>query len=319
MTSQTSPSASAAVPDPATAGSATPASSALRGIVLMLSAVFVFAGMDATGKHLFALYPVPVVAAARYLGNLLVLTALMAPRHGWALVKTQRTGLVWVRALSLAAATLLMGWALQRMPLPETVAIIFLAPFGVLLLAGPVLGETVGVAGWLAAAAGFAGVLLIVRPGGGLDVLGVAFAFAAAAVSVAYNMLSRVLARTETTMALLFHTALAGTVVFGAMLPWTLPTVLSGPAPLPFDTLLLCGIGAAALLGHALFTSAFRAAPASLLAPVNYMHLVWAGAFGWLAFGHVPEALSLLGIAIIAAAGAGIALKTHLGRGRRPA
>ncbi len=290
----------------------TPAtSSPLRGVLLMLSAVFVFACMDAIGKHLFALYPVPFVAAVRYAGNLLVLTAIMAPRHGWALVRTQRTGLVWVRALSLAAATLLMGFALQRMPLPETVAIIFLAPFGALMLSGPLLGETVGRAGWIAAALGFAGVLLIVRPGGSLDPLGVLCAFAAAAVSVAYNLLSRLLARTETTMALLFHTALAGAVVFCALLPWTLPAALRGPVPAGFDVALLTGIGALALLGHTLFTSAFRYAPAALLSPVNYVHLAWATLLGWLIFAHVPDGLALLGMALIAAAGVGVALRTR--------
>ncbi len=283
----------------------------MRGVLLMLAAVFVFACMDAIGKHLFALYPVPVVAAARYGGNLLVLSAIMTPRHGWALVRTQRTGLVWVRALSLAAATLLMGFALQRMPLPETVAIIFLAPFGALLLSGPLLGERVGPASWFAAGLGFAGVLLIVRPGGSLDGFGILFAFAAAAVSVAYNLLSRLLARTETTMALLFHTALAGAVVFGAMLPWTLPPALRGPAPAPLDTVLLCGIGALALLGHTLFTSAFRYAPAALLSPVNYVYLAWATLLGWLVFSHVPDGLALLGMGLISVAGVGVAMKVH--------
>ena len=297
--------------------------SPFRGVLFMLAAVFVFACMDATGKHLFALYPVPLVAAARYFGNLVFLTAIMAPRVGWALVRTNRTGLVWVRALSLAAATLLMGWALQRMPLPETVAIIFLAPFGVLLLSGPLLGEGSGMAGWIATAIGFVGVLLIVRPGGNLDGFGVLAAIAAAAVSVAYNMLSRVLARTETTMALLFHTALAGTAVFGAMLPFVLAIGDSPPGsrppiawPTPFDWALFAGIGAAALGGHTLFTAAFRQAPASLLSPVNYVQLVWAGIMSWLLFAHVPDTLAICGIALIALSGAGIALKTHLDKSR---
>jgi drug/metabolite transporter (DMT)-like permease len=303
----------------------TTAPSPLRGVLLMLSAVFVFACMDATGKHLYAIYPVPLVAAARYIGNLVLLVAIMAPRHGWALITTQRLGLVWVRALSLAAATLLMGYALQRLPLPETIAIIFVAPFGVLLLSGPLLGEPVGPMGWLAAALGFAGMLMIVRPdflfglrtgGVGLDPAGVLFALAGAGVAVAYNVLSRLLARTETTMAMLFHSALAGSLIFGVLalgdgLWFGGKLAATVVWPSAFDAMLLTSLGALALIGHALFTSAFRQAPAALLSPVNYVHLAWATLLGWLIFNHVPDPLALAGMALIALAGAGVAIKTH--------
>ena len=64
-------------------------------------------------------------------------------------------------------------------------------------------------------------------------------------------------------------------------------------------------------LGHFLFTAAFRYAPASLLAPLNYLQLLWAGLLGWLVFGHVPDVLSLLGMAIVAGSGVLVALKTR--------
>ena len=79
------------------------------------------------------------------------------PRCGTALWATRRTGLVTLRALFLAAASLNMGFALQRMPLGETVAIIYLAPFLVMLLVGHVLQERVSVAGWIGALVAFAG------------------------------------------------------------------------------------------------------------------------------------------------------------------
>lgn len=284
----------------------------LRGIALVLGAVLLFACMDVTTKHLAARYPVPLVVAVRYLGNLLLLMGVMAPRHGWALVKTERTGLVILRALFLGLASLCAGLALQRMPVAETTAIIFLSPIGVLLAAGPLLGERAGPAGWVSAAVSFAGVLMIARPGGGLDGVGVLFALATAATTIGYVLLSRSLARTESTMAMLFWVALTGAALFGAMLPW----FWRGPAPGVLDSGLFLGIGALALAGHALFTAAFREAPASLLAPFNYVHLAWAGLLGWLVFGHVPDAYALAGIALIAASGAAIALKTHWDRGR---
>ena len=72
-------------------------------------------------------------------------------------------------------------------------------------------------------------------------------------------------------------------------------------------------------IGHYLFTAAFRHAPASLLAPLNYIQLLWAGVLGWLVFGHVPDAVSLLGMAIVAGSGVLVALKTRRPPAKRSA
>ncbi|MEN9894668.1 MAG: hypothetical protein RIR97_520 [Pseudomonadota bacterium] len=279
----------------------------MTGILWTLLAVFIFAGMDATTKHLAQTYPVPLIAFARYLGNLILLSALVLPWQGTRLFQTKRTSLVLVRAACLAAATLFAGLAMRVMPVAETTALVYFQPLGVVLLAGPLLGEKVDRAGWIAAFAGLVGVLIIVRPGSGLAPMGVLFALLTAAVSIGYNLLSRVLAKTETTMAMLFYTAVIGTVIFAILLPlnW------SGPAPTRLDTVLFFSIGAMALAGHYCFTTAMREAPASIVAPVTYMHLVWAGLFGWLVFDHIPDSLSVIGCVMIAASGAGLALKTR--------
>jgi drug/metabolite transporter (DMT)-like permease len=284
--------------------------SALRGVALVLAAVFVFACMDATTKHLAMGYNVPVVVAIRYIVNLVLVVAVFAPKHGWALTAINRKGLVWLRAVSLAFASLFAGLALKAMPVAETTAIIYLAPFGVLLLAGPLLGEKVRLSGWLATALGFLGLLLIVRPGAGLSTAGIVFALLCAAVTVIYHSFSRLLAKTESTEALLFYTALAGAVFFATLLPWNWHMA----APGKLDTLLFLAMGAFSLLGHFLFTAAYREAPASLLTPVNYMHLAWAALLGWLVFNHIPDGLSLLGIALVAAAGIGNALWNHFSK-----
>ena len=122
----------------------------LRGVVLILAAVFVFAAMDTTGKYLAGKYPVPLFAAARYVVNLLLITAVFAPTHGATIVKTQKTSLVILRGAALAVSSLCAGFALKYMPVAETVAIIYLAPFGVLLLSGPLLKEPVRLSGWVA-------------------------------------------------------------------------------------------------------------------------------------------------------------------------
>jgi drug/metabolite transporter (DMT)-like permease len=282
----------------------------LRGVLLVMLAVLVFACMDATTKHLTMRNSVTVVVAARYVVNLILVIVVFAPREGWKLVAINRKGLVWLRAFSLAFASLFAGLALRAMPVAETTAIIYLAPFGVLLLSGPLLGEKVKFSGWLATTLGFLGLLLIVRPGNGLSPSGIGFALFCASATVIYHVLSRLLAKTETTAALLFYTALAGTIFFCTLLPWNWQT----PALEGVDLLLFPGMGAFALLGHFLFTAAYREAPASLLAPVNYMHLAWAALLGWLVFNNIPAGWSLLGTILVAAAGAGNALWNHFSK-----
>jgi drug/metabolite transporter (DMT)-like permease len=260
----------------------------LRGALLCISALLLFACMDTTTKYLAERHEIPLIMAARYLGNLLLMLAILGPSHGRRLAAMQRK--------SLALASLCVGSALKYLPVAETTAITFLAPILLVSVAGRFLGERVGWIGWIAALLGFAGVLLIVRPGIGLDPTGVMFVMAAVFCNLSYQFLSRLLAATEQTVALLFYTALVGSLFFGAMLPW----YLGQEGPGIFDAMLMASVGVYGGLGHFLFTAAFREAPASLLAPLGY-----------LVFGHVPDELSLLGMGIVVSSGVLIALKTR--------
>jgi drug/metabolite transporter (DMT)-like permease len=271
----------------------------LRGLALIIGATMLFAYNDTANKLLVAQYNVPLVTAIRYITHTLLMLALVAPFQGREMIRATRTRLVLFRGACLAIASILMGFALQRMPVAETTAIVYIGPVLVILLSGPLLNEKVGSGAWLAAALGFAGVLLIARPGGGLDPLGVLFTLGNVVVSVAYNMMSRVLARTERTMTMLFYTALIGAVAFGLMLPWT----LYGVPPTQLQVFLFVSLGVSAWLGHYLFTQAYRYAPAALLAPMNYLHLGWAALLGWLVFNHAPDSVAMIGIGLVAAAG----------------
>jgi drug/metabolite transporter (DMT)-like permease len=291
--------------DPAAAADRNP----LKGILLVIAATLTFALADVTTKHLAVRLNVPLVVAVRYGVNLLLLLIFLLPRHGAALFRTEKTGMVILRGGFLAFASLTMGLALQRMPVAETVAIIYIAPILVMLLSVVLLKEKVGMAGWIGACIGFTGVLLIVRPGSGLVPLGVAFAAANAFASAAYHLTTRSLARTESAMAMMVWTAIVGTVIFGGMLPWS----LGGAVPTWGDAVLLVGLGVLATLGHYLFTLAYREARASLLAPVNYLHLVWAAALGWLVFAQVPDGLGLVGMGMVVAAGLAVVVRASKG------
>lgn len=287
------------------------ADQALKGIGMVVAATFLFGLADTVSKHLAILYAVPLVLAARYVVNLALLAVVMGPRHGASLWRANRLGLMVIRGLCLAAASLSMVFALRVMPVGETVAIIYIAPFAVMLLAGRFLGEEVHLTGWIAAGCSFVGVLLIVRPGSGLDPVGVALCIFNAACATVYHLLTRVLTRTETTMAMLFHTALVGTVVFVALLPWSVDGVMPGWA----DAGLMVALGALATVGHLMFTAAYRQAPASVLAPVNYLHIVFAAVLGGLVFGHVPDALAMAGMALVVVSGVAVTLSA---RGKAP-
>lgn len=281
----------------------------LLGILLFVFGVLVLACMDTITKTLVADHPAPLVVGVRYMINCLLLVALLGPSQRTKLFQTTRTGLVLVRGGCLASVSILMALAFTRLPMAEATSINFLAPTLVLLLAGPVLGERIRRRGWAAAAIGFGGVLLIARPGAGLEPLGVALALGAATMGAFYQLLSRVLASTERTMALAFYTALVGAVVFGFAAPW----LWDGKAPQVRDVLLFLGLGACAGVGHYIFTAAHRYAPVSALAPLSYVQLVFAGILGWLVFGHVPTPLTVVGMLVVIAAGLLTTLKPKAG------
>ncbi len=267
----------------------------LKGVALVALATLVFALADLITKQQAMRHPVSVVIAVRYMVNLAILIVIFGPRLGRGLWAVNRPGLVFIRSLWLTLASLTMALALREMPLGETVAIIYLYPIAVMLLAVPLLGEKVGPLGWIGAACGFLGVLLIVRPGSGLAPLGVIFALVNAACATGYNLLTRFLSHSENTVAMLFQTALLGCIFFCIMALGSLDGLVIGWPDLAMMGLL----GGLAALGHYLFTAAYREATASHLAPITYLHLFWATGLGFLVFGHLPDVLAFGGMALI--------------------
>lgn len=278
-----------------------------KGVMLFVSALLLFACMDTTTKYLATHYSVLLVIAVRYITHCLLMIVLLAPSHGMRLLNTKRTGLVILRGASLATASLFMGLALQRMPVAETTAIVFLGPMLVVLFAGPLLGERIRLHGWIAAIIGFVGVLLIVHPDSGLDSLGTIYAFFVVGALVVYQLLSRLLVSSEETVTLLFYSALIGSIAYGIFLPWS----WQGADPSWWEVLLFLSMGITGGLGHFLYTAAYRHSSASLLAPMNYLQLIWAGLLGWLVFKHVPDTLSMVGMGVIIISGAIIAIKSR--------
>ncbi len=276
----------------------------LRGIALFMLALMLFALLDATSKHLTATFAVPLLVWARYALHFVIMLVFVAPSMRSRLIRTDNLVLQIVRALALVGTTGFAMMAFRSMPLAEATAVLFLAPLLVTLLAGPFLHEHIGTGRWAAAIVGFAGVLLIARPGGALNLAGIFWALAGAACYAVYQILTRRLSHAEHPLTLLFYTALVGTGVMSAALPW----FWTHASPEPLQWLLIASLGMYGGVGHFLLIRAFRLAPASTLTPFTYVQLVWAALLGWLVFGHVPDLLSAAGMAVIAAAGLWLAL-----------
>ena len=280
----------------------------LRGIFLMLCAVFLFASMDATAEWLTARYPVPMLVWARYLVHCLLMLVFLFPSHGRRLWYSPRPGLQIARALMLLGVTgfTMLGFRLLSLTVATTIA--FVAPLLVGLLAGPVLKEEVGVIQAVALIVGLVGVVLIARPGGEVPLLGVVFAGAGALCYTAYQLLTRVLAPHESSVTMLFYTALVGTVMSSLALPWTWSDIHPGG----LDAFLICMLGVLGGSGHYLLIRAFRITPASTLAPFLYAQLVWAGLLDLIVFAHLPDGPTWIGIALIVAAGLSVVVKEKL-------
>lgn len=269
----------------------------LRGILLIMSSVFLFSSMDTLAKIMLQSYPLPPLIWARYAVHMVFMLALLAPRIGFDLVRTQRPGLQILRGLLLVTSTAFFYLSLQHLPLAEAAAITFIAPVLVSALSGPMLGERVTRRQWAAVTLGFVGVLVIIRPGGGLLTVAALFPMITALLFALYQIMTRKLAGRENPFTTLFFTALVGTLASSLVLPftWKTPTLTQAG--------LMVAIGCLGGFGHFLLIRAVEVASPTALAPYLYTQLVWSTLLAYIAFREFPDTVSLLGMLIIVFAG----------------
>ncbi|MCX9157198.1 DMT family transporter [Niveibacterium sp. 24ML] len=271
----------------------------LRGVLLFCLAVALFACLDATAKHLSQKWPVGMLAWGRYSVHFVLMTAFLAPIWRGRLLRTKRPLMQCARGVSLVVVTVLAMAAFQRMPLAEATALMFASPLLVAILARPILHEQIGRLRWFAILLGFSGVLMLTRPGSGLDLLGIACALGAAVAYAAYQLMTRVMSSSEHPVTMLYYTACAGTLILSGTQP--LLGTLQWPGYM--DAALIAMLGLLGGTGHYLLTRAFREAPASMLSPLIYLQLVWAAMLGWLVFGDTPTTATIAGMLVIGASG----------------
>jgi drug/metabolite transporter (DMT)-like permease len=267
--------------------------------LLMLLAFLCFAGMDTTAKWLVgAAVPVFQVVWLRYFGHFLCTVAVYMPKHGIGIVKSNKPGLQFMRAMFLLCSTALNFSALKYLPLTTTIAIFFVAPLTVCLLSIPILGEKVGVKRLLAVGTGFVGVLVIVEPWGLRFDLHVFLSIGAMLCASGYFVMSRVIAGVDENSTVQFYVSGIATLLLApfAFYVWQWPDSLH-------TWFLLTIIGTLGMIGHSVLTHAHQMAEASVLAPTVYSQIIYIAIFSWMVFGQPPDLPTIIGTAIIVSSG----------------
>jgi drug/metabolite transporter (DMT)-like permease len=273
---------------------------AMAGIVLAVTACACFSALDTTTKYVSAVAPLLMALWFRYAFQAIATTAVVLPLRGAAVLRTRHPGFQLLRGLLLLVTSLLAFASLRSMPVGEFTAIVMMAPLAITLLAATVLKEDVSPLRWLLVAGGFAGTLVIIRPGGETFQWASLLPVGLVVSNAWFQVLTSKMARTEDPVTMHLYTGWVGTLVATAALPfvWT--------SALPWWVWAgMCFMGAMGAIGHFLLILAYQRAAAATLTPFLYAQIAFSMLAGWLVFSHVPDGLSLLGIVAIAVCGAG--------------
>lgn len=277
----------------------------LRGILITLVAMFLFGLMDAGSKYLSTRYPIVQILWVRYLFTIPLLLAAMAPRGITRYLRSQRPGLQVARGVLLAVEIGLVIWTFGQLPLADVHAVLALTPLVVTALSVPMLREQVGPRRWAAVAVGFVGVLIVLRPGLGVLHPAALVALLCVFLYALYQILTKLVGHADAAETSLLWQLVAGALLASLAVPfvWQPPALEHWPM---FVVLAVLGG-----LGHYLMIRAFQLASAVVIQPFSYTLLLWAVLIGYLAFGDVPDRWTLLGAAVIVAAGSYTAIREH--------
>lgn len=272
----------------------------LKAIGLMCAAVTLFSCLDATAKYLVShteMHTAQVVWL-RFVGQALLMAAILGPGNLPDLLRTQKLPLQILRSCLMAATTTFNFIAVQYLRLDQTVSIAFLAPLVVAALAGPLLGEWVGWRRMVAICVGFLGILIVVRPGFTDVHWAFGVAFMSMLVYALFMLVTRKLSAFDPPLVTLFYALLVGTIGGApfALAHWVWPQDV-------WTWGKLLSLGAFGGMGHYLLILAYRLAPASSVTPFLYFQIISMVTLGYLVFGDVPDKWSLLGSAVVIGAG----------------
>jgi drug/metabolite transporter (DMT)-like permease len=265
----------------------------LRSLGLMALGILLLTANDATSKYLVQSHPIGQVVGLRQASTLLVLIPYMIFFSRWSLLRVVDLRRQLMRGTLFIIGSVLIVWSLAELPLATAITMLFISPIFMVILSVPLLGERISRHRWIAVIGGFAGVLIIMRPGGSTFQWALLLPLLAAMVNALRDVITRRLARTETSIAILFWSNII--LMTGGFM--TLPM---GWAPVSTpDAFWFVAAGIFNGTAHFCIIDALRTGEASALAPIRYTALLWAALLGFLVWGEVPELWLLAGAAVI--------------------
>lgn len=268
----------------------------LSGIGLMLGAMAILPVMDSTAKHLSLTLPVLMSVWARFFFQSLFIAPVAARRFGWRALVPADPLFQATRSLCLVAANAAFFWALNYLPLADTLALFFISPILVTAMSPLVLGERVDFKRWLAVAGGFVGVLVIIRPGFQELNAGTGLGLLSGVLYACFMLLTRRVQGLPVLVTTLYN-ALPGAIAITLAAPlfWQWPDAMQWP--------LLVAIGMISVAAHTMLVMSFQRADASVLAPFAYTEIISGTIVGYIWFGDMPDTWTFAGAAILMASG----------------
>jgi drug/metabolite transporter (DMT)-like permease len=269
-----------------------------RGMIFMIMAMALFAANDAGTKYAAATLPVSEVMVLRGAFATVFLIAVLVWRGEIKDTPKMFDWQVSLRGCAEAVTGVLLISALALIPLGNVISIIQLVPFLMTIIAAMMLGESVGIRRWIAVAAGFVGVLLVVKPASSAFDAASLFALAATFTILLRDMLARSIGSRVPAFVVALASIVAG-IAIGAIgsffQEWRTPDAAT------FFSLFLSGIFL--VLAQFFIVLAYRGTELSAVAPFRYSIVAFAVVYGFIVFREVPDTLSLAGMAILTVAG----------------
>jgi len=284
------------------------ANGTVRGMILLVLAGAMFSGMhggiryvSGGGTGVEGLHPFEIAFFRNFFGVIVVIPLLM--RSGLGSLRTKRFGIHAFRAVIQVASMLMFFTALQMSPLADTTALSFLAPLFATVGAILFLGEKAKLRRWTALAFGFAGAMVVLRPGFQEINLGLILVVSASAIWGGAMLLVKSMTRTESSLTITAYMAILMTPLtfLPAWFVWRTPTMEE------FAGLFLLGL--MGTIGHLCMAQAFREAEASAILPIEFTRLLWASAVGYILFAEVPGVWTWVGGTMIFAAATYVAIR----------
>ncbi len=276
------------------------------GIALLSLATLMFCMLDSTVKWLLASIPLMELVWMRFASHALISMVLLVPHYRWSLFQVRNWRLQALRAFLLGTMTLCNFWSIQYLQLTETASILFSSPLIVAAISHFWMKQRLGRNQWLAIAAGFIGVLIVVRPSSDVVHPAIFLMVLNAFLFALFGLLTRHLSATENPGAMQWYSAVGATL----MLTPTAFTDFTWP-PNIWHWVLILSTGLWGSIGHYLWARAHQYAPSAVLAPFGYQQLLYMALAGWLVFGDVPPAAVFVGGLIIVGSGLYLLWEQH--------